>query len=77
MKKNDLFKAIFGEEFVKEKYKHVPHSFQRTVAGKSYCTNCGLLTLNNPFTNWAIDKGCLNELHPSYKSKLKLTNPLR
>tara|TARA_R110002020_G_scaffold186807_3_gene384894 strand:+ start:99 stop:311 length:213 start_codon:yes stop_codon:yes gene_type:complete len=51
----------------KRTYKMVPHGPWVRFAGKQYCANCGLFNLNNKFTNWAIDKGCENYLHPSYK----------
>jgi hypothetical protein len=31
------------------------------------CRRCGLVYLRNPFTAWAIQKGCGNEEHPEYR----------
>lgn len=57
-------------------YKMVAHQWVTCKAsGKQICGNCGLVYSNAPFPQWAIDKGCLNEYHPQYKSKRKLTNP--
>lgn len=51
------------------------HSFTLRISGKPYCQNCGLVALNNSFTRWAIDKGCLNEYHSQYQNKRRrLTN---
>ncbi len=60
----------------KEDYKHEPHQFVFSRAlGKQYCVKCGLVALNNGFSQWATQKGCMNELHSSYKStKTKFTN---
>lgn len=69
MKYADLYKAVFGEELKRETYKHIPHNMKGRIAGKACCLNCGLIALNNEFSRWSIDKGCLSELHPSYKSK--------
>lgn len=73
MKKNDLYKAVFGEDCKKESYKYEDHSFSRSISGKQYCTKCGLIALNNTFSRWSVQKGCLSHLHPSYKSKRKLS----
>lgn len=74
MKKQDLYKVVFGEDQQEEKYKYEGHSFSRSIAGKKYCTRCGLIALNNEFSRWSVDKGCLNNLHPSYKAQRKKTN---
>ncbi|SOK58588.1 hypothetical protein [Yersinia phage fHe-Yen9-04] len=61
---------------MKEEYSHETHQFvfSRTL-GKQYCVKCGLIALNNGLSQWAIEKGCLNELHPSFKStRSKFTN---
>jgi hypothetical protein len=42
------------------------HSFKGRVAGKQYCIYCGLVSLNNPFTDWCIRKGCEHEANPGY-----------
>jgi len=53
----------------KEEYEHQAHRFVFSKpAGKHYCVQCGLIALNNGFSDWATEKGCLNEIHPSYKS---------
>ena len=66
---SENYKRIFGEEYVKEPYKFVSHSFTKTIVGKKYCSRCGLMALNNPFTEWAIDKGCNNSDHPNYQQQ--------
>lgn len=35
---------------------------------KTYCLNCGLVRLNNRFTEWAIKHGCNNNDHPAYET---------
>ena len=50
-------------ELEPEKYKMVHHSFTEVHAGKQTCSNCGLMALNNPFSQWAVKKGCLHDLH--------------
>jgi len=77
VKKSDLYKIIFGEDYKEEKYKYEPHNFSRTVGGKSYCVKCGLVALNNQFSQWSADKGCMSNLHPSYKSQRSKTNPFK
>lgn len=77
MNQNDLYSTVFGEERQKETYKYKPHNFKGKINNKSYCIHCGLVALNNDFTRWAIDKGCMNELHPSYKNQRKKSNPFR
>jgi hypothetical protein len=67
----DSFKEIFGEEYVEEKYKFVPHHFKGRVCGKQYCTKCGLVALNNPFSQWSIKMGCNSEYHSQYKQMRK------
>lgn len=74
MNAKDVYKVIFGEDLKKETYKMVGHSFNKVVGGKQVCSNCGLMALNNPFTQWCIEKGCYSDLHPQYKSvKVRLT----
>ncbi len=48
-------------------YKMQHHNFNRKASGKVYCSKCGLMALNNKATDWAIDKGCFYDWHPSYK----------
>lgn len=45
------------------------HSFELRVGGKQYCSNCGLIALNNPFTDWAIRMGCRHKDHSQYENK--------
>lgn len=73
MKQSALYEMVFGEKYKKEQYKHEPHSFKEDcrITGKPYCSKCGLIALNNPFTRWSIEKGCLSELHPSYEAQRK------
>lgn len=72
----ETYKAIFGEEYQKPSYNLKPHTFKHTITGKQYCHSCGLVRLNNKFSQWAIDKGCLNEYHPDYQKMRKTTRPL-
>jgi hypothetical protein len=55
----------------KEVFTMVSHSFSRTVGGKQICQSCGLVGLNNPLTEWCINKGCMYDIHPQYKSTVK------
>lgn len=52
-----------------DKYEMVAHEFKFRQGGKLYCTHCGLMKLNNAFTDWAIRVGCMHKSHPSYDSK--------
>ena len=53
----------------KEEYTHESHVFVFCKpAGKQYCAYCGLVALNNDFTDWAVSKGCNYKLHSSYAS---------
>jgi hypothetical protein len=53
----------------KEEYKYEPHQFVFwKAAGKHYCVWCGLVALNNPYSEWAVEKGCLNKLHTSHNN---------
>ena len=65
----DSYREVFGEEFVQEKYKFKAHKFDKKAGGKSYCSCCGLVALNNDFTRWSIKMGCLSDLHPQYEQK--------
>ena len=57
---------------VKEPYKKEEHVWSpMNGVGKQRCIYCGLLALNNPLTDWCIQKGCNYEDHPQYKSKIK------
>lgn len=79
MRQTELYEKVFGEKYQKEQYKMEPHSFKEEcrIVGKPYCSKCGLVALNNDFTRWSIDKGCLSELHPQYNSKRKMTGARR
>jgi len=53
-------------------YKMVGHTWRTSKnMSKQFCSGCGLVSLNNSFTRWSIDKGCLNEYHPGYKAARK------
>lgn len=54
-----------------EEYKMEPHKFTIKVLNYQVCVHCGLVTLKNSLTEWAISKGCLYKDHPSYKYKIK------
>jgi hypothetical protein len=51
-KYKEQYKAIFGEEYKEDKYRFKPHNFSsgRKAAGKSVCSICGLVSLNNDFS---------------------------
>lgn len=52
-----------------ESFEFEPHAFiKRKLMPWSYCKYCGLVTLNNSFTRWCIDKGCNSRYHPSYEN---------
>ena len=65
----DGYREIFGEEYREEKYKFMPHNFKGKVVGKHYCLKCGLVALNNDFSQWSVKMGCLSDTHPQYQSK--------
>ena len=52
-----------------------PHSFTMKIGAYQYCSKCGLISFKNELSQWAIRMGCNHKEHPSYKSKLGLTNP--
>lgn len=52
-----------------EVYKLVGHNYNGTLGGKRYCSNCGHVFLNNPFSHWYAAKGCEASLHPSYQTQ--------
>lgn len=53
-------------------YKYVGHHFVPLKGvGKNYCTNCGLMALNNDITRWCIDKGCFHDVHSGYKAAIR------
>lgn len=51
-----------------DSYKFIPHNFVKTKSLPwSVCRGCGLVTLNNKFTEWCETKGCDHLYHPGYK----------
>lgn len=45
------------------------HAFViRPSIGKAVCKHCGLIKLNNPFSDWCVRNGCDAEDHPNYKT---------
>jgi len=47
------------------------HNTSGVIAGKRYCTSCGLVLLNNEMTNWSFRMGCLFRDHPQFESARK------
>jgi hypothetical protein len=39
------------------------------------CIKCGLVRLNNRFTEWAMKNGCNNDEHPQYEQMKRSTRP--
>ncbi len=58
----------------KTTYEYEAHTPKKLKGNNKWlvCTNCGLVYLRNKFTQWAIDKGCLADFHPGYKSARKI-----
>lgn len=54
-------------------YTMEPHNATGSIVGKKYCVKCGLIYLNNAFTQWAIKKGCNNEDHPEHANMRRTT----
>ena len=50
------------------KFKIEPHGPWIAGVYKTYCQSCGLIRLNNEFTEWAIRNGCNNRDHPNYEN---------
>lgn len=48
-------------------YKLEPHNHSGKICGKTYCTKCGLVYLNNEFSRWYARMGCNADEHPNYK----------
>jgi hypothetical protein len=48
------------------------HNFNagRTIAGKPYCVNCGLVLLRNLLTDWCARRGCGYADDPGYSNAL-------
>ena len=61
----------------KEPYKMEGHSFVPLKhVGKQYCRKCGLIALNNDFSQWCVRMGCNAEDHPQYAStRHRFTKP--
>jgi hypothetical protein len=55
----------------KEVYFYQAHGPMITSGGKNWCFSCGHVMLHNTVSRWATDKGCLNDLHPSYSRMVK------
>lgn len=53
---------------VKQPWKMIPHKWIGQF-GFQVCSNCGLVRLNNEFTQWAIEHGCDNRNHPGYAAQ--------
>jgi len=49
------------------------HSFNWKLAGlpNFICSKCGLIRLNNQFTDWCVRHGCDYETAPGYKDQCK------
>lgn len=55
-------------------YKMVPHTWRTSKRfNKQYCSGCGLILLNNDFTRWSVNHGCLNNYHSGYNAARKRT----
>jgi hypothetical protein len=59
------------EKFIYEAHRPGPSG----VTGLPWpvCVYCGLVYLRNPFTAWAIKKGCNNADHPEFPRELAKT----
>ena len=55
----------------KEVYKMIPHGPLIMAGGKMFCFSCGHVLLNNVVSRWATEKGCMYDIHPSYKRMMK------
>ena len=60
----------------RDKYEYEAHDFKLRLGGKAYCVKCGLFSLNNTFTDWAVRIGCNHKDHPSYDNKRYETTKL-
>lgn len=62
-------------------YKAEPHSYysfgKKTKVASLYCGHCGFIFLKNELSEWVARMGCNHKEHPSYKSKLEITNPFK
>lgn len=60
-------------------YKAEPHKFftfgKKTRIPYQYCVECGFVYMKNELSEWVAKQGCNHKDHPSYKSKLGITNP--
>ncbi len=51
-----------------EEYKYEAHNWKKPKRLPwSVCVHCGLVSLNNPLTRWATDKGCNYKDAPNYQ----------
>lgn len=60
----------------RQAYKLEPHHFtpSKKLAWLR-CKHCGLLTLRNALTEWAVKMGCNVADHPEYASRCKNSRP--
>lgn len=60
-------------------YKIDPHHFipmsKKSKCAYPYCVACGLIYMKNGLSEWAAKQGCNYKEHPSFKTKLGITNP--
>ena len=56
----------------KEAYVYEPHSFTSKAYHWWMCSKCGLLRLKNGLTEWSVEKGCKADLHPAFKSVVRM-----
>jgi hypothetical protein len=53
-------------------YKYEPHVMKYVKClRREVCVKCGLLNLNNSFTQWSIKMGCESKEHPDYKEQMR------
>jgi hypothetical protein len=57
-----------GELGPMNQYKFEAHGPWVAGSYKTHCQGCGLVRLNNSFTEWAIRMGCNNRDHPNYET---------
>lgn len=55
----------------KDEYTYEGHKWNGKVGGKIYCTDCGLVNLNNNLSRWCVDKGCNFRDHPQLEKVVK------
>lgn len=59
----------------KPQYVPEPHNFTGHILHWRYCVHCGLIRLNNRFTDWSVRMGCNNDEHPDFEKMRRLTRP--